>query len=48
MLMLLFAYAKAETMFDQSNNALFDNLKSQWGAFLGTAIEDSYKDGDGA
>lgn len=48
MLMLLFAYAKAETMFDQSNNALFDNLKSQWGAILGTAIEDIYRGGDGA
>lgn len=46
MLMLLFAYAKAETLFDQSTNALFDNLKSQWGAILGTAIEDDYKQND--
>lgn len=46
MLMLFFAYAKAETMFDQSNNALFDNLKSQWGAILGAAIEDDYKQND--
>ena len=44
--MLFFAYAKAETMFDQSNNALFDNLKSQWGAILGAAIEDDYKQND--
>ena len=43
MLMLLFAYAKAETMFDQSNNSLFDSLKSQWGAILSVAIEDEYK-----
>lgn len=42
MLMLLFAYAKAETMFDQSNNAVFEQLKAQWGAILGTAIEDNY------
>lgn len=42
MLMLLFAYAKAETMFDQSNNAVFEQLKAQWGAILGTAIEDHY------
>ena len=46
--MLLFAYAKAETMFDYSNNALFENLKAQWGAILGTAIEDIYRGGDGA
>lgn len=48
MLMLLFAYAKAETMFDPSNNALFEQLKSQWGAILGTAIDDIYRGGDGA
>lgn len=47
MLMLLFAYAKAETMFDQSNNSLFEQLKAQWGAILGTAIEDIYRGGDG-
>ncbi len=46
MLMLLFAYAKAETMFEQSNNAVFEQLKSQWGAILGTAIEDEYKQND--
>ncbi len=46
MLMLLFAYAKAETMFDQSNNSLFDSLKSQWGAILSVAIEDEYKHSD--
>ena len=45
MLMLLFAYAKSETMFDQSNAPLFDHLKSQWGSFLGTAIEENYRDG---
>ena len=48
MLLLLFAYAKAETMFDSSNNALFEQLKSQWGAILGTAIDDIYRGGDGA
>lgn len=46
-LMLLFAYAKAETMFNMGNDSLFDNLKAQWGALLGTVIEDSYKGGDG-
>ncbi len=43
MLMLLFSYAKAETMFEQVHNPLFDQLKSQWGAILGTAIEDNYR-----
>jgi len=46
MLLLLFAYAKAETMFEQSNNALFEQLKAQWGAILGTAIEDNYRNNE--
>lgn len=48
MLMLLFAYAKAETMFGKENALLFEQLRTQWGAILGTAIEDVYKGGDGA
>lgn len=48
MLMLLFAYAKAETMFSKNNSPIFEQLKTQWGAILGTAIEDIYKGGDGA
>lgn len=37
-LLLLFSYAKAESMFDQ-NEALFDNLRSMWGSSLATALQ---------
>lgn len=43
MLMLLFAYAKAETMFDPGKTTVFDQLKLQWGSILGTVIENEYK-----
>ena len=45
MLMMLFAYAKAETMFDSKYAPVLDQLRTQWGAFLGTVIEDAYRSG---
>lgn len=38
-LLLFFAYAKAESMFDDNEN-LFDNLRSQWGTVLSTALSE--------
>lgn len=38
-LLLLFSYAKAESMFD-NHEALFRNLRLQWGSFLATALEE--------
>jgi len=38
-LLLLFAYAKAESMFDD-HEALFDNLRSQWGIVLAAALSE--------
>lgn len=46
MLMMLFAYAKAETMFDAQYAAVFEQLRLQWGAFLCTVIEDTYRGGE--
>ena len=43
MLMLLFAYAKAETMFPAENTPVFEQLRAQWGSTLGAVIEDVYK-----
>ena len=43
--MMLFAYAKAETMFDSKYAPVLDQLRTQWGAFLGTVIEDAYRSG---
>ena len=49
MLMMLFAYAKAETMFEPKYIPVFENLHAQWGAFLGTVIEDTcHNSGDDA
>lgn len=45
MLMMLFAYAKAETMFDSEYTPMFEQLRTQWGAFLGTVIDDAYRSG---
>jgi hypothetical protein len=36
-LLLLFAYAKAESMFD-NHEELFETLRSQWGAALSAAL----------
>ena len=41
---MLFAYAKAETMFERENQALLDQLRTQWGAVLATAIDETRKD----
>lgn len=38
-LLLLFAYAKAESMFDD-HEELFENLRSQWGTVLATALSE--------
>ena len=38
-LLLLFAYAKAESMFDNHED-LFEELRSQWGTVLGTALSE--------
>lgn len=38
-LLLLFAYAKAESMFDNHEN-LFQNLRAQWGTVLATALNE--------
>lgn len=38
-LLLLFAYAKAESMFD-NHEELFENLRSQWGTALATALSE--------
>ena len=38
-LLLLFAYAKAESMFE-NHEAVFDNLRSQWGSALATALSE--------
>lgn len=38
-LLLLFAYAKAESMFDNHEN-LFDTLRSQWGTALAAALSE--------
>lgn len=43
MLMMLFAYAKAETMFDAQYTPVFEQLRTQWGAFLAAVIEDAYR-----
>lgn len=43
MLMMLFAYAKAETMFDAQYAPVFEQLRTQWGAFLSAVIEDTYR-----
>ena len=38
-LLLLFSYAKAESMFDKpEHEELFNHLRLQWGAALATAI----------
>ena len=42
--MMLFAYAKAETMFERENEALLEQLRNQWGAVLSTAIDETHKD----
>ena len=44
-LLLLFAYAKAESMFP-NNNDLFENLRTQWGTVLATAINRQYEKED--
>ena len=44
LLMMLFAYAKAETMFERENEALLEQLRNQWGAVLSTAIDETHKD----
>ena len=46
LLMLLFAYAKAESMFDEEKNPLWEQLRAQWGVVLGAAIEDLYRDSE--
>lgn len=38
-LLLLFAYAKAESMFND-NETLFANLRTQWGTALATALNE--------
>lgn len=38
-LLLLFSYAKAESMFDD-HEALFENLRSQWGIVLAAALSE--------
>lgn len=38
-LLLLFAYAKAESMFD-GHEGLFESLRTQWGAVLATALRE--------
>lgn len=38
-LLLFFAYAKAESMFDNNEN-LFENLRSYWGTVLSTALSE--------
>lgn len=38
-LLLLFSYAKAESMFD-NHEALFESLRSQWGTVLATALSE--------
>ena len=38
-LLLLFSYAKAESMFDD-HEALFESLRSQWGIVLATALDE--------
>jgi hypothetical protein len=38
-LLLLFAYAKAESMFDNHED-LFETLRSQWGTVLATALSE--------
>ena len=38
-LLLLFAYAKAESMFE-NHEAVFDNLRSQWGSALAPALSE--------
>lgn len=38
-LLLLFSYAKAESMFD-NHEAIFANLRSQWGTILATALSE--------
>lgn len=38
-LLLLFAYAKAESMFE-NHEELFENLRSQWGSALSTALNE--------
>jgi len=43
-LLLLFAYAKAEAMFDNTNE-LFEHFRMQWGAVLSTAINTQYERG---
>ena len=40
-LMLLFAYAKAETLFDPQYAPNFEQLRTQWGAVLAAVINDS-------
>ena len=47
LLMMLFAYAKAETMFERENEALLEQLRNQWGSFLSTAIDETRKDSSG-
>lgn len=39
---ILFSYAKAEAMFE-GNEVLFDNLITQWGMILATAVNEIYK-----
>ena len=43
-LMMLFAYAKAETMFDREHEMLLEQLRNQWGSVLAAAIEEKHKD----
>ena len=38
-LLLLFAYTKAEAMFD-NHEELFSNLRNQWGIVLATALNE--------
>lgn len=38
-LLLLFAYAKAESMFD-NHEELFESLRNQWGTTLATALSE--------
>ena len=45
LLILLFAYAKAETMFGADCGPVFEQLRTQWGATLCAVIEDMYKTG---
>lgn len=41
LLLLLFSYAKGESMFaDKSLTSLFSNLRTQWGTALGTVLSD--------